>query len=223
MPTPDDFPAQRAKLVARHLAARGIHDPSVLRAMGSVRRELFVPEALRSEAYHDGPIPIGSGQTISQPYIVAVMIEALQLTGGETVLEIGAGCGYAAAVLSEIAGRVFAIERIPSLADLARANLAAAGHHNVEVRTADGTAGWPEAAPFDAILVSAGAPEEPPALLHQLQIGGRLVVPIGATPTEQELWRITRTGPDTFVRNPLGGVRFVPLIGRQGWPEDQQS
>jgi protein-L-isoaspartate(D-aspartate) O-methyltransferase len=207
----------RQRLVRDQVAARGVHDPLVLLAMGKVKRERFVPKDKQNEAYEDRPLPIGEGQTISQPYIVAYMIEALRLRGGEKVLEIGAGSGYAAAVLAEIAGEVFAIERIGQLASLAAANLKASGHRKVHVRHADGSEGWSEMAPFDAILVSAGAPEVPSSLMRQLTIGGRLVVPVGSDQRFQNLVRITRVREDKFEREDLADVRFVPLIGKEGW------
>lgn len=213
----------RQRMVTEQLAGRDISDPKVLDAMRQVPRERFVPEERRHLAYEDRPVSIGAGQTISQPYIVAYMIEALQLTGGETVLEIGAGSGYAAAVAAAIARHVFAIERIEELATLATKNLAAAGVANVTVRCADGTDGWPEEAPFDAILVSAGAPGAPKTLMHQLKTGGRMVVPVGEDPTTQDLVRITRTGPESFERAYLTSVRFVPLIGHEGWKPDEAS
>lgn len=193
-----------------------MRDVLVLAAMRHVRRELFVRVHDKRRAYDDAPLPIGSGQTISQPYIVAFMIAALQLHGGEKVLEIGAGSGYAAAVLAEIAGKVFAIERIEALAELAAVNLAKAGRGDVNIRHADGSEGWPEEAPFDAILVSAGAPDVPKSLMRQLKIGGRIVVPVG-DPTAQHLQRVTRLGDDDFKRETIAGVRFVPLIGKEGW------
>lgn len=213
------FAHLRKRCVARQIAARGVVDAQVLAAMRSVPRELFVPGALRDLAYSDRPLPIGEGQTISQPYIVAVMIAALGLKGGEKVLEIGAGSGYAAAVAARIAARVFAIERFEALANMARANLAAAGITNAEVRCGDGSLGWPEEAPFDAILVSAGAPRVPDALKAQLAIGGRVVVPAGDEMTAQTLMRVTRQSADRYVTEELGAVRFVPLIGAGGWPE----
>jgi protein-L-isoaspartate(D-aspartate) O-methyltransferase len=208
---------RRDRLVARQVEARGVRDPLVLAAMRSVRRELFVPKDLRREAYDDTPLPIGSGQTISQPYIVAFMIEALALRGGEKVLEIGAGSGYAAAVLAEIASEVFTIERIGQLAETAAANLAEAGCDNVHVRHADGTEGWSSEAPFDAILVSAGAPDVPRSLMRQLRIGARLVVPVGSDPRSQELIRITRVADEEYDREDIADVRFGPLIGKEGW------
>ena len=219
MTTATSMTAKRRQLVEDQLIARGIADPRILAAMGKVPRELFVPPIRREWAYEDRPLAIPAAQTISQPYIVAFMIEALRLTGSEKVLEIGAGSGYAAAVLAEVASEVFAIERIGELVEFARANLQATGYTRVHLRHADGTQGWQDEAPFDAILVSAGAPDEPKTLMHQLKIGGRLVVPIGADPSNQELIRITRTGEDSFTREDLTSVRFVPLIGSEGWKD----
>jgi protein-L-isoaspartate(D-aspartate) O-methyltransferase len=203
----------RKRMVARQVSARGVNDALVLEAMQTVPREKFVPRRLRSRAYADAPLPISAGQTISQPYIVAFMVEALQLKGGERVLEIGAGSGYAAAILAEIARDVYAVERIAELADKAAATLADAGYANVHMKHGDGTFGWPDAAPFDAILVSAGAPSVPPALNKQLKIGGRLVIPVGSTRFVQELIRITRRDETSFVAENLADVCFVPLIG----------
>ena len=219
----NDLTSQRQHMVAQQILARGVRDRHVLAAMGKVRREAFVPLAARHLAYADGPLPIACGQTISQPYIVAFMIEALALNGGEKVLEIGAGSGYAAAVLAEIAGEVYAIERIGQLAEEAASHLSSEGYKNVQIRHADGTKGWIKAAPFDAILVSAGAPEVPEALARQLAIGGRMVVPVGNDPRAQELVRITRTGTDAFDREDLADVRFVPLIGEEGWEADEPT
>jgi protein-L-isoaspartate(D-aspartate) O-methyltransferase len=207
----------RQQFVHDQIESRGVRDPLVLDAMRAVPRELFVPKERRYEAYDDTPLPIGSGQTISQPYIVAFMIEALLLRGGEKVLEIGAGSGYAAAVLSEIAREVFTVERIGQLAERAAANLAEAHCDNVHVRHADGTEGWSEEAPFDAILVSAGGPNVPKSLMHQLAIGGRMVVPVGRDPRSQELIRVTRIDESEFEQEDLADVRFVPLIGKEGW------
>ncbi len=211
---------QRDRFVSRQVEARGVRDPLVLAAMRAVRRELFVPKALRDEAYDDTPLSIGSGQTISQPYIVAFMIEALALRGGEKVLEIGAGSGYAAAVLAEIGREVFTIERIGQLAERAARNLEAAGCANVHVRHADGTEGWIDEAPFDAILVSAGAPNVPRSLMQQLKIGAHMVVPVGSDPKSQELVRITRVDDQEYDREDIADVRFVPLIGKEGWESD---
>ncbi|MDH3663877.1 MAG: protein-L-isoaspartate(D-aspartate) O-methyltransferase [Alphaproteobacteria bacterium] len=219
----DDLTSQRQHMVAQQILARGVRDKHVLAAMGKVRREAFVPPAMRHLAYADSPLPIACGQTISQPYIVAFMIEALALSGGEKVLEIGAGSGYAAAVLAEIASEVYAIERIGELADEAASHLLSEDYKNVHIRHADGTKGWVGAAPFDAILVSAGAPDVPEALARQLAIGGRMVVPVGNDPRAQELIRITRTGTDTFDREDLADVRFVPLIGEKGWEAEEPA
>lgn len=208
---------RRERLVREQIEARGVRDPLVIKAIRAVPRELFVPNDLRNEAYENTPLPIGAGQTISQPYIVAFMIEAMTLRGGEKVLEIGAGSGYAAAVLSEIAGEVFTIERVGQLAEQAAKNLAKAGCQNVHVRHADGTKGWAEEAPFDAILVSAGAPDIPKSLTRQLKAGGRMVIPVGADQRSQELIRVTRVDDDEFEQEDLADVRFVPLIGKEGW------
>jgi len=208
---------RRTEMVQTQLAQRGLRDPLVLAAMGRVPREKFVPKSQFEAAYEDCPLPIAGGQTISQPYIVAYMIEALGLKGGEKVLEIGAGSGYAAAVMAEIAWKVFAIERIAQLAEIAAHNCSDAGYRNVHVRHADGTQGWEEEAPFAAILVSAGAPEVPRALKQQLAIDGTLVVPIGAGRSVQNLVRITRAGEDDYQQEDLVDVRFVPLIGKNGW------
>ena len=213
----DALDAARPDFVTEQIEARGVRDPLVLAAIRRVPRELFVPAQRRDQAYEDSPLTIGSGQTISQPFIVAFMLEALVLRGGEKVLEVGGGSGYAAAVLSEIAGQVFTIERIGRLAERARVNLAAAGYGNVHVRHADGTEGWAEEAPCDAIMVSAGAPDIPKSLMRQLVACGRMVVPVGSDPRSQELVRVTRIGEDEFEQEDLADVRFVPLIGKEGW------
>jgi protein-L-isoaspartate(D-aspartate) O-methyltransferase len=207
----------REQMVARHLRLRGITDPLVLEAFRTVPREAFLPPELAEFAYEDSALPIEEGQTISQPYIVAVTVQALGLTGGERVLEIGAGSGYAAAVLGQVAGQVYTVERIQSLAERAAENLQRAGCHNVHVACHDGTLGWPEHAPYDAIAVAAGGPEVPRALLSQLTIGGRLVIPVGSNTSSQVLIRVVREGEDDYREEPLTGVRFVPLIGAQGW------
>ena len=208
-------------MVRRQIAGRGIGDLRVLAAMEKVPREAFLPDALREFAYEDTPLPIEEGQTISQPYIVARMAEMAHIGPADRVLEIGAGSGYAAAVLGELAGRVFTIERHPALADLARARLKQLGYRNVEVRTGDGTLGWPEQAPFDAILATAGGPRIPDPLRAQLVVGGRLVMPVGKTRSSQTLVRLTRTGPETWYEEAIEEVRFVPLIGEQGWTEGE--
>lgn len=199
-------------MVERQIAARGVRSAKVLRAMRAVPREAFVPENLRELAYENSPLPIGFGQTISQPYIVAYMIEALGLDGGEKVLEVGAGCGYAAAVLGQIAGVVYAIERIPELAERAAATIDALGYDNVVIRQGDGTRGWPEHAPFDAIVVAAGGRSVPEPLKQQLRIGGRLVIPVGRDALLQELVSITRVAEQEFAERTLVPVRFVPLV-----------
>lgn len=211
---------RRDRMVERQLVARGITDPRVLDAMRRVPREAFVANDLRRDAYADSALPIEAGQTISQPYIVALMTEAAQVGAADRVLEVGAGSGYAAAVLSLLAARVFAIERHPDLADAARVRLQRLGFHNVELRCADGSAGWPEAAPFDAILVAAGGPAVPQALRDQLANGGRLVMPVGRSVHVQRLVKVTRIGGNAaFREEDLGGVSFVPLIGVHGWAD----
>jgi protein-L-isoaspartate(D-aspartate) O-methyltransferase len=213
-----DFSERRQQMVDRQIEARGVRSQKVLDAMRRVPRELFVPEDMRDFAYEDSPLPIQAEQTISQPYIVAFMAEGLALQGGEKVLEIGAGSGYAAAVLAEIAGEVYTIERIEELATHAASTLADLNYGNVEVIHADGTLGWPEQAPFDAIVVTAGGPEVPESLKKQLKIGGRLVIPIGAYRDVQELVRVTRVSQDDYKTEDLADVRFVPLVGEEGWP-----
>ena len=211
-----DFETDRREMVERQLAGRGIRDPRVLEAMGTVPREAFVPERLAEFAYEDSPLPIEADQTISQPYIVAWMAEALELQPGERVLEIGAGSGYAAAVLSRVAGEVYTVERHGDLAERARERCRELGYHNVHVLHGDGTLGWAEHAPYDAIVVAAGGPDVPRPLLDQLAPGGRLVIPVGRDPRLQELVRVRKVNEHTEREN-LGGVRFVPLVGEAGW------
>jgi protein-L-isoaspartate(D-aspartate) O-methyltransferase len=210
-----NFDTERESLV-REIAARGVRDPRVLEALRRVPREKFVPTSLQNLAYRDQPLPIGSDQTISQPYIVALMIEALGLRGGERVLEVGAGSGYAAAVLGGIAGEVYTIERIAQLAERAAVALQDLGYDNIHVRQGDGAAGWLEKAPFDAILVSAAPLEVPRALTSQLAVGGRLVIPVGRDDRAQELIRITRVDIDEYEHEDIADVRFVPLISGEG-------
>jgi protein-L-isoaspartate(D-aspartate) O-methyltransferase len=198
--------------------ARGIADQRVIDAMLKVPRHKFVEQALEGKAYQDAPLPIGEKQTISQPYMVAVMSEALALNGSDTVLEIGTGSGYQAAVLALLADRVFSLERIPSLARRARKVLDECGFGKVNIRLADGTQGWQEMAPFDAILVTAGAPEVPQHYLDQLAVGGRLIIPVGDQES-QLLLRVTRTGEKEYLEEKMLGCRFVPLIGNYGWQE----
>jgi protein-L-isoaspartate(D-aspartate) O-methyltransferase len=213
------FASLRKEMVERNIAGRGVRDELVLDAMGKVPRELFLPEKLREFAYEDSPLPIAGAQTISQPYIVAFMAEALMLRGGEKVLEIGAGSGYAAAVLSEIAASVYTVERLGQLADKAAARLAELGYDNVHVLHGDGTRGWPEHAPYDAIAVAAGGPQVPESLKEQLKIGGRLVIPVGTDQRAQEMVRVTRISQDEYRSEDIADVRFVPLIGEQGWED----
>lgn len=213
----------RDRMVQLQLAGRGITDARVLAAFRNVPREDFVPEELAEFAYQDSPLPLSSGQTISQPYIVALTVAALGLREGERVLEIGTGSGYAAAILGRLANEVYTVERIKSLADTAGERLARLGYDNVHVLCGDGTLGWPEHAPYDAIAVAAGGPEVPKALLEQLAPGGRLVIPVGPDESTQELMRVVRTADGRYDTESLGAVRFVPLIGAQGWPEPQSS
>lgn len=205
-------------MVEEQIVARGIRDPKVIAAMKKVPRHLFVEEALQNQAYSDHPLPIGEKQTISQPYMVALMTEALQLKGMEKVLEIGAGSGYQTAILAEIALKVFSIERIRSLAIQARKLLYELGYLNVEIKFSDGTLGWEEESPFEAILVTAGSPSVPQPLVDQLAVGGRLVIPVGEE-VDQDLIRITKT-EEGIRRENLGGCRFVKLIGKYGWNEE---
>jgi protein-L-isoaspartate(D-aspartate) O-methyltransferase len=209
-PGPQGFAEARERMVREQIEAREIRDAKTLAALRKVERHRFVPEALAAQAYDDHPLPIGHQQTISQPYIVAFMTEAARLRGGEKVLEIGTGSGYQAAVLAEIAARVYTIEIVEPLAATARERLAALGYRNVEVRAGDGYGGWPEAAPFDAILLTAAAPRVPEALKAQLKDGGRLVMPLGDA--DQRLVVITRTG-DRYAQSELLPVRFVPMTG----------
>ena len=214
----DRFADARRNMIERQLVARGITDPTVLAAMARVPREAFIPPELANSAYEDSPLPIAEGQTISQPYIVALMAEAACIRQPSRVLEVGTGSGYAAAVLAELARAVVTIERHAKLASAARATLKRLGYSNVVVIEGDGSRGVPEQAPFDAILVAAGAPSPPESLKRQLAEGGRLVIPISVN-THQDLRAITRSG-DSFREEDLGPVRFVPLLGKEGWEED---
>ena len=211
------FSKLRKEMVERAIFARGVRSELVLNAMRNVPRESFLPTRLREFAYDDTALPIEEGQTISQPYIVAFMIEALVLRGGEKVLEIGAGSGYAAAVLSEIAADVYTVERHGPLAEKAAATLADLGYDNVHVLHGDGTRGWPAHAPYDAIIVAASGPTISESLKDQLKIGGRLVMPVGTDAHVQELVRVTRTAQREYRREDLADVRFVPLLGEEGW------
>ncbi len=211
----DDFASQRARMVERQLRRRGIEDARVLAAMGAVPREEFVPERSRRSAYADSALPIGAGQTISQPWVVAAICQALSLRGSERVLEVGTGSGYSAAVLARLAAAVIGVERHEPLARRAAAVLARIGVDNVRVMVGDGSRGYPEEAPFDAIAVHASAPAAPPALLDQLAEGGRLVVPI-ATRESDELTLLRRVG-ERIERKLIAPCRFVPLIGAEGF------
>lgn len=211
----DPRSGERNAMVETQLAARGVRDPLVLEAMRRVPRHLFVPAVYQGAAYRDSPLPIGSGQTISQPYIVGLMTELLDISPGDHVLEIGAGSGYQAAILREIGASVITIERLPEVARLARENLERAGISGVDVITGDGTEGYPPAAPYNAILITAATPEVPEPLISQLDEGGRLVAPVGSRDI-QELVRLEKSG-GRITRSTFGGVVFVPLLGRHGW------
>ncbi|HET9625011.1 MAG TPA: protein-L-isoaspartate(D-aspartate) O-methyltransferase [Kofleriaceae bacterium] len=213
--------SRRQRMVADQLCRRDIVDPRVLAAFAAVARDEFVPDAVRDQAYDDAPLPIGDGQTISQPYVVAMTAQALDLCGTERVLEIGTGSGYAAAILGALAREVETVERIELLARTAAERLARLGFANVHVHHADGSVGWPAHAPYEAIAVAAGAPRPPRSLLDQLTIGGRLVIPHGDA-EHQRMTRIIRRDGDQFEEQDLGEVRFVPLIGAEGWPTHDQ-
>ncbi len=210
-----DFPKARLKMVEEQITSRGTKDARLIAAMKKIPRHLFVEEALQSQAYTDHPLPIGEKQTISQPYMVALMTEALLLTGKEKVLEIGTGSGYQTAILAELSEKVFSVERIRSLAIRARKLLYELGYFNVEIKIFDGTFGWMEESPFDAIIVTAGSPDIPQPLIDQLAIGGRLVIPVGDA-FVQDLFRVTKT-EEGVRKEDLGGCRFVKLIGKYGW------
>jgi len=212
-----DFAALREEMVRRQIAGRGIDDPALLAAMRAVPREAFVPGHLAARAYEDSPLPIEAAQTISQPYIVALMIAATGIGAGDKVLEIGAGSGYAAAVIGRIAGEVIAIERHAELAALAAARMVRFGYANVRIVEGDGSTGLPHEAPFDAILAAASGSHVPDTLKRQLTPDGVLVMPVGAPGDAQILVKVTREGEEDFREESLGAVRFVPLIGRAGW------
>ena len=213
-----DFPKARLKMVEEQIVHRGLQNAKLISAMKKIPRHLFVEEALQSQAYSDHPLPIGEKQTISQPYMVALMTDTLQLTGKDKVLEIGTGSGYQTAILAELSEKVFSIERIRSLAIRARTLLYELGYFNVEIKIFDGTFGWMEESPFDAILVTAGSPDIPQPLIDQLAIGGRLVIPVGDA-FVQDLFRVTKTEKGVK-KEDLGGCRFVKLIGRYGWESE---
>lgn len=210
---------QRHRMVARQIERRGLTEPRLLNAMRRVPRERFLPRGLREFAYDDTPLPIASNQTISQPYIVALMLDALELDATARVLDVGTGSGYAAAILAEMVSEVYTIERIEELADSARQLISSLGYRNVEVIHGDGSAGWASAQPYDGIVVAAGGPDVPEALKQQLKVGGHLVIPIGGSGS-QELLRITRLAGNEFDQQWLSDVRFVPLIGAAAWDEN---
>ncbi|MEE9493533.1 MAG: protein-L-isoaspartate(D-aspartate) O-methyltransferase [Gammaproteobacteria bacterium] len=218
-----NFEVLRQQMIEYQLAARGLHDQTVLNAVNAVPREEFVPADLVEFAYNDSPLPIAARQTISQPYVVALMTAALEVKPEDRVLEVGTGSGYAAAVLAEIAKQVYTIERHKILADTARTRLEELGYNNTQVLYGDGTLGWPEYAPFDAIIVAAGGPEVPATLKQQLAIGGRLVIPVGSTLHTQKLLRVWRISDTEYQEEDLGSVRFVPLVGAAGWEDESAT
>lgn len=211
-----DFDTSRERMVRTQLVARGIRDKRVLQAMSKVPRHVFVDEALQDQAYNDHPLPIGENQTISQPYMVALMTEALELKGDEKVLEIGTGSGYQTAILAELSEKVYSIERIPSLMIRAKMILKKLGYSNTVLKVGNGTCGWEEETPFHAILVTAGAPEIPQPLIDQLAVGGRLAIPLGDRFSQSLIKAIKRENGGLISEN-LGGCRFVSLIGEYGW------
>lgn len=213
----ESYSKQRDRMVEQQIANRGVRNPAVLAAMRLVPREAFVPEAYRAYTYDDSPLPIAADQTISQPFVVAYMIAALQLKEEDRVLEIGTGSGYAAAILSRIVREVFTVERHHVLADYARERLAEIGYQNVHVHHGDGTRGWPEYAPYDGIIVAAGGPAIPASLKRQLAVGGRLIMPVGRHRLHQDLVLMTRVDEDVYTDEVLAPVAFVPLIGDEGW------
>lgn len=214
----NEYTAKRQKMVETQLLPRGIRDQRVIAAMRKVPRHLFLDEALWPEAYEDHPVPIGEKQTISQPFIVALMTEALKLTGKERILEVGTGSGYQAAILAELAERVYSIERLPNIAKRARRILDDLKYSNIIITVGDGTLGWKEHSPYDGIIVTAASPYPPQALLDQLKVGGRLIIPIGDEFT-QDLTLYVREGEKDYSKESYGGCRFVKLIGEQGWRE----
>ena len=214
-----DYRLARERMVKNQLIPRGISDQRVLAAMEKIHRHLFVEEALVGEAYNDHPLPIGHKQTISQPYIVALMTEALELTAEDKVLEIGTGSGYQTAILAELARTVCTVERVEPLLEKSRQLLENLGYTNIRFKTSDGTLGWEEFAPYDAIMVTAGAPKIPKPLLDQLTDGGRLIIPIGNR-YSQDLIRVKRA-KKRFIEENLGGCRFVDLVGNHGWKDER--
>jgi protein-L-isoaspartate(D-aspartate) O-methyltransferase len=215
----DTYAEQRRQMVERQIVARGIRHPAVVQAMQSVPREVYVAPEMQEFVYEDTALPIAAGQTISQPYIVALMIAALQPQPEDRVLEIGTGSGYAVAVLSRVVREVYTVERHAELVELARRRLDALGYDNVHLLHGDGTLGWPKHAPYDGIIVTAGGPTVPTALQKQLVLNGCLVMPVGAARSQQYLVRVTRDGNTSYRQETLGGVHFVPLVGAQGWSQ----
>lgn len=213
-----DFTILRERMIDRQIAARGLHDPRLLAAFRAVPRENFISGDYASYAYQDSPLPIESGQTISQPYIVALTIDSAGIKPGDKVLEVGAGSGYAAAVISRIAGEVVAIERHHELVEIARQRMKRLGYDNVRIVEGDGTLGWPEEAPYDAIVAAASGSHVPQSWVAQLKPGGRIVMPLGAPGSVQSLVKVTKQDDGTLRHEDLGGVRFVPLIGAEGFP-----
>ena len=213
----DEFTQKRERMVREQIAGRGIEDTAVLRAMRIVPREIFVPERYRRYAYDDTPLPIPGKQTISQPYVVALMISRLELDADDCVLEIGTGSGYAAALLGQIVREVHTVERIMELVKYARERLELLGYDNIHVHRGDGTLGWEPEAPYDGIIVAAGGPSVPESLKRQLAENGRLIIPVGRSERQQNLIRVIKTGEDKFEESDLGSVAFVPLIGDEGW------
>ena len=211
------YELQRKRMVETQLIPRGIHDPLVLKAMGRVPREAFVPAHLRDAAYHDNALPIAEGQTISQPYIVALMTQEMELKGPEKVLEIGTGSGYQAAILAEIVKELYTVERVAPLQEKAREVLSRLGYDNIYYKIFNGTLGWPDHAPYDGIIVTAGAPEIPDPLVAQLSEGGRMIIPVGDS-LGQDLLKIRKVDGRTLTED-LGAVRFVRLVGEHGWEE----
>ena len=214
----NEYTSKRQRMIETQLLPRGIKDPRVIAAMRKVPRHLFLDEALWPEAYEDRPVPIGEKQTISQPFIVAIMTEALKLSGTEKILEIGTGSGYQAAVLAELAEQVYSIERLPSIAKRARRVLDELKYANIVITIGDGTLGWKEHSPYDGIIVTAASPYPPKTLLEQLKVGGRLIIPIGDEFT-QDLTLYIRDSDKDYSKESYGGCRFVKLIGEQGWRE----
>jgi len=219
--TEDQFAALRERMVDQQIRARGVVDPRVLAAVRQVPRHLFIPQHLWDQAYNDNPLPIGADQTISQPYIVALMTEILEVKETDRILELGTGSGYQAAILAELAAQVFSIDRMGDLASRAKTMLDSLGYNNVQIRVGDGTLGWPEEMPFDGIIVTAGAPKVPRPLTEQLALGGRLVIPVGDV-WSQTLTCVRKTESGLKFEY-HGGCRFVRLIGKYGWPEGQQG